>query len=30
MALRFVVLYRGVEANVPGQSAYSAVGNKKG
>jgi hypothetical protein len=30
MDLRFVLLYRGIEANVPGQSAHSAVGNKKG
>jgi hypothetical protein len=30
MVLRFVLLYRGIEANVPGQSAHSAVGNKKG
>jgi hypothetical protein len=30
MDLRFVWLYRGIEANVPGQSAHSAVGNKKG
>ena len=30
MELRFVLLYRGSEANVPGQSAHSAVGNKKG
>jgi hypothetical protein len=29
MDLRFVLLYRGVEANVPGPSAHSAVGNKK-
>ena len=30
MDLRFVLLYRGVEANVPGPSAHSAGGNKKG
>jgi hypothetical protein len=30
MDLRFVLLYRGAEVNVPGPSAHSAVGNKKG
>ncbi len=30
MVLRFVVLDRGIEVNVPGPSAHSAVGNKKG
>jgi hypothetical protein len=30
MDLRFVLLYRWRAANVPGQSAHSAVGNKKG
>jgi hypothetical protein len=29
MVLRFVMLYRDSEANVPGQIAHSAVGNKK-